>query len=220
MVKPKEQMPEYVTNHLEESGLYRILSRDSRHVLVKELPDTAENPHTIDVLVHTTHRTVREVARAVANNTRQQIYTAHAFLKDGETFMVRLAERGAIKDPRSLKGYTKQQIDSMIHLRDLEKAVLGWTRHPRLTFYQPRTARLHEGIRAYTLNPVHLDYSHLQPGDNGFGFAKNGFADDFKMPVEVESGNGPLELQLGNGTYTAGIAVMERPVEAIQGRLL
>ena len=83
-----------------------------------------EHPITIDVLAHNYQRTMPKFWDTIRSNRARGRGTAHIFYKDGELFMVRLGSRGNIKDERSLKLYSKKQIDAMIHLRYLEKAVL------------------------------------------------------------------------------------------------
>ncbi len=98
--------------------------------------------------------------------------------------MVRLGARGNIKDERSLKNYTKQEKDAMIHIRDLENLVVGMAGN-NLSYYQPETERLDESVRIFEMEPVWLDYSHIRRGDIGYGFARNTVSIDYKLPVEV-----------------------------------
>ena len=148
-------------------------------------------------------------------NRSRGVGTAHIFYKDGETFMVRLGVRGNIKDPRSLKRYTKAQIDSMVHLRGLEKAVLDMS-GGKLAYYQPATARLEEGIRLYEMVGVVLDYSHIERGDPGYGFARDAVSQDYKEARQVESITGPIELLVGGGGYVSIAPIAPKPIKPKQ----
>lgn len=189
----KKQMSEFITGLLEESGLYHILWQDNSHILVCERPGLADNPKIIDVLAHNYRRTKDELQGALRYNNYQGISTANIFYKDDETFMVRLGRRGNIKDERSLKRYSKEEIDDMIHLRDLEKRVLEMSKG-ELAYYQPETARLDESIRIFQMRNVHLDYSHIGRGDPAHGFVHNKVSDDYKLPVEIASTNVAIRL--------------------------
>ena len=216
----KDRMTEFVAERLDGSGLYNIVKRDNSHILVAERPEVREEPKTIDVLTHNYYRTKKNLRDKVGYNRSQGIGTAHIFYKDGETFMVRLAVRGKIKDLRSLKHYSKKEIDDMIHLRDLEKVVLDMS-NGELVYYQPKTARLEEGIRIFEMRNVALDYSHLKRGDPGYGFARDTLSEDYKLPVEVAKTSGPIALLVNPSVYV-GITPIEstKPVKAEQLRLL
>lgn len=206
--KQKKRMVEFVTGRLEDSGLYNIVENDSLHILVAQRPDLVEEPATIDVLAHNYHRTMRDLRSTLGYNRSKGIDTAHIFYKDGKTFMVRLGVRGNIKDPGSLKRYSKEQIDAMIHLRDLEKAVLGMS-GGELAYYQPETARLEEGIRIFEMVRVALDYTHIRPGDPGYGFVRDTVSKDYKEARQIEATiTGPIELLVSTRGY-AGIVQIE-----------
>ncbi len=214
----KRRMAEFVAGRLEDSGLYNILESDSSHILVAQRPDLVEEPVTIDVLAHNYHRTMHDMRNTLGYNRSQGIGTAHIFYKDDETFMVRLGVRGNIKDPRSLKLYTKQQIDAMIHLRDLEKVVLQMSGGD-LVYYQPQTERLEEGIRMFEMVRVALDYTHIRRGDPGYGFARDTISKDYKEARQIGATiTGPIELLVGANGYV-GIAQME-PVKPVKVKQL
>lgn len=210
----KRRMTEFIADSLDGSGLYQIIERDNLHILVAEKPEVREQPKTIDVLAHNYHRTMPEFWRTIRGNRTQGIGTAHIFYKDGETFMVRLGVRGNIKDPRSLKCYTKQQIDAMIHLRDLEKAVLEMS-GVVLPYYQHETERLEEGVRIFKMGEVALDYTHIRPGYSGYGFARDTISRDYRQAVQIGATiTGQIELLVGANGYV-GIAQME-PVKHVK----
>lgn len=205
----KERMTEFVAERLDGSGLYIIIERDISHILVAERPEVREQPKTINVLAHNYHRTMRDMRNTLGYNASRGIGTAHIFYKDGEIFMVRLGARGNIKDPRSLKRYTKAQIDAMVHLRDLEHAVLSMS-GGKLAYYQPATTRLEESIRVYEMARVCLDYSHIRKGDPGYGFARDTVSKDYKEARQIEAITGPIELLVGTNGY-AGMSLWEPP---------
>lgn len=209
--KQKNRMTEFIADSLDGSGLYKIVERDNSHILVAEKPEVREQPKTIDVLAHSYHRTIHNLRDTLSYNKNQGIIgTAHIFYKDDETFMVRLGVRGNIKDPRSLKRYTKQQIDAMIHLRDLENVVLKMS-GGELAYYQPETVRLEEGIRIFKMENVVLDYSHIGRGDPGYGFARNTVSKDYKEARQIGATIiGPIELLVGANGY-ARISPWEPP---------
>ena len=218
--KQKEQMSGFITGLLENSGLYNILKHDNSYILAIEKPDIVENPKTIDVLAHNYRRTKKELNDTLGHNNYHGISTAHIFYKDDKTFMVRLGSRGNIKDERSLKRYSKEQRDAMIHLRDLEKEVLGISRGD-LAYYQPETARLEEGIRRFEMVRVALDYTHIRRGDPGYGFVRDTVSKDYKEARQIGATiTGPIELLVGNRGY-AGISPVEptKPVKPEQPSL-
>lgn len=203
----QSRMADFVTRHVEESGKYNILERNITHLLVQEKPAEQETPNAappvIDVLLHNYNRTGTELNEAQRLNREQGRYTAHVFYKDGKHFFVRLARRGRLKDERSLKKYTKEQIDAMVHLRKLEKMVLRqFQRFPRLVYYQPETARLEQGIRFFDMLPVELDYSHIGRDDPAYSrIARDGATSiDYRLPAEVRAPGykGPIYLINGH----------------------
>ncbi len=218
--KQKTRMIEFIAGSLDGSGLYKIIIQENSHILVAEKLEVREQPKTIDVLAHNYHRTMRDLRNTLGYNRSQCIGTAHIFYKDGETFMVRLGVRGNIKDPRSLKLYTKQQIDAMTHLRDLENAVLKMS-GGELAYYQPKTERLEESIRIFEMVRVALDYSHIGRGDPGYGFARNTVSKDYKEARQIEATTCPIELLVGVNGY-ACIAPWEppKPVKPEQLKML
>lgn len=216
----KARMLNFVLDRLSSSCLYRVQSADPSlsSVRIKEIANAVDHPpRTIDVLLHADKMTVEGFAAKYNENACEGVYTANIFLKDGETFFVRLAERGHYKREKSLKHLDKQKRDSTIQLRDLEKIVLKMTK-TELAYYQPETERLPEGIRTYAMNNVVLDYSHLQRGDLGYGYAQNTRSLDYKRfePL-VTITREPMVLQLipsnlGN--------VLVRPASIVQKKFL
>ena len=106
----------------------------------------------------------------------------------------------------------------MIHLRDLEKAVLNMP-GGKLAYYQPETVRLEEGIRIFEMKRVALDYTHIRPRDPGYGFALDTVSKDYKQAVQIGATiTDPIELRVGANGY-AGIVPME-PVKPVRVKQL
>ncbi len=197
----KERMTRFIAERLEEAGLYSIVTRDTSHLLVTQRPDQVEHPRSVYVVAHNYRRTVDEAKKLQQANRERRVHTAHVFYKDGESFMVRLGRRGLLKSSRSLGNYSKPEIDAMIHLRDLEKAVLKQysTHSPQLVYYQPAGDKLPQGLRLFRMADVILTYNHLTPDDPAAHFAENGRSIDYKLPISVGYvASGPIYLLLDN----------------------
>ncbi len=132
-------------------------------------------------MTHNHKRTLPQLKQEQEGNRQQGVYTAHVFYKDGEISFARVVDRTpSWRMEKSLKNYTPQQINQMLHLRGLEKEVLnGYL--SELVYYQPKTERLDESLRMFELKEVRFDYSHLRQGDAGYGFARNGTSIDYKL---------------------------------------
>ncbi len=183
--KEKKQATEFICGKLEDSELYLIQKRLPGEIIVKEKSDVREQPRTICTLIANFFKPIAEFERLFQRNQQDQVYTAPILYKDGKTAFVRMADRSAWREDKSLKRYTPQEINQMTALRGIEKAVMKyWGKE--LAYYQPETARLEESLREFDLKTVHLDYSHLNPSDPGYGFAENRDSIDYKLPVEVD----------------------------------
>ncbi|MBT7902901.1 hypothetical protein HN587_03485 [Candidatus Woesearchaeota archaeon] len=162
----KNKMMKFMVHRLEESGLYVIMNQDHEHLVVREKPEEVETPKTIYVVGHNRRRTSDELATLQGTNRSQGVYTAHVFHKKTvhtdpkKDFFIRLMDVSAARYDKSLKNYTWDAIQAMLYLRGLEKDV-GQAYLQMLNYYQPETARLDESVRVFKLDPVNLDYSHL-----------------------------------------------------------
>lgn len=108
--------------------------------------------------------------RAFPNDGLRQLYglarekkqrVATVFYKDGETFFRSAAEKGyfgKLKDDRSLKNYTTDDMHRMILTRPEE--VFMADRNKYVQYYQPQSERLQQGIVSVSFSPVKFDYSH------------------------------------------------------------
>ena len=183
--KAKLQMAEFITNALEESGLYQIVQVNNSDILVVEKPELFEQPKTINILAHAGGMTKEDATKTVRDNAKQRVFTGHVFYKDGRTFMVRLGKRAQTKgNDRSLKKYLHVDRNKMIHLRALEKLALGRAGDFML-YYQPATERLEGSIRAYRAKDVWLDYSHVDEFHRSFDFVENRQSLDYRLMDEL-----------------------------------
>jgi len=116
---------------------------------------------------------LNELIEVVSKNKRDSINTQIRFFKDYENFFVRMVQTNISKrENKSLKNY-RGRIDKIIALNNLERFTLfGFdkflmrnfnTKHLenlKIFYYQPKTARLNEGIRTFKPEPVIFDYTH------------------------------------------------------------
>lgn len=177
----KQQCLQYLCDRLEDSGLYRIIDRAEQAILVRE---KAEPGKRIRLFLPNFGGTIPEFREAVQGSQGQDTYVCPILYKDGKTAFVRMVDRNrSWRDDKSLKNYSARRINEMLHLRGKEKVAIGLF-GPELQYYQPETEKLEESVRTFHLQPVDLDYSHLVPGDSGYGFAKDREAIDYKLPEE------------------------------------
>lgn len=185
--KEKNRMMGFILSRLESSKLYQILELDATHLVVREKKEVREVPKKIYVLGHNFKRTLDELDRVHLVNRENGTYTAHVFYKDGEISFVRMVDKNlSWRSEESLKQYNKQKINEMLSLRGIEKKVIESDGNI-LVYYQPTTDRLRESLRVFRLHPVELDYSHLRPGDPGYGFARDCTSIDYKLPKELNT---------------------------------
>ncbi|MBN2421336.1 hypothetical protein JXB27_03605 [Candidatus Woesearchaeota archaeon] len=180
----KRQMVSYVVHQLEESSLYAVENVEEDRVIVST--KTAVIPQKIKVLAIHSKIGRKELEAHQNQAIRDRELVAPIFYKDGKDFFVLLADVEAMRSEKSLKKYSPHEIHQMTSLRGLEKDVFDFTK-PTLTYYQPKTERLEEGVRTFDMNEVHLDYSHLRPGDQGYDFARNGGSEKYKLPAEIQA---------------------------------
>ena len=220
----RDGMVRFLVGRLEDSLLYDIELNEENCIIAREKPAFIEYPRTICIITHADKMTIENFERLQHTNNSLGRFAAHVFYKDGETFFVRLAERGHIKSNKALKYYKKEQRDAMIHLRDLEKnvAMLFHTNAntgPKIVYYQPGTrnlgGRLDESIRIYQLNDVILDYSHIPSDDRRHIYTPSSVVSlDYKLPVEIGTITGPLSFRFDN-TYLmrALICALAQPIK-------
>lgn len=209
MVKRKEKLraTEYISEQLEESGLYDIINCDYQHVLAKEKKDITSNPRTVDVLIANLYTPVKEFEHTKNRDLRSGFYVCPILYKDGETAFVRLVDGSAMRKDKSLKRYKEHQILGMISLRAIEKAVLDCLGGNKLTYYQPSNleveGRLGEILREFVLKPVILDYSHIDRDHHAYDFVENRESIDYKIPEETQIIKPAAKFIYRGGGYTA-----------------
>ncbi|MEM4263805.1 MAG: hypothetical protein QW666_02830 [Candidatus Woesearchaeota archaeon] len=178
----------FICRILQNSGLYVIQRTSPEHIVVVEKTEINPQPRTISVPIPNFLGKIDNFHELFEQNQRQGRYTAPVFYKDGKTAFVRMVERNmSWRTEKSLKNYSPQTINQMLHLRGIEKAVIDDFLSNKLTYYQPVSERLEESIRTFEMKTVEFDYSHIGPGDSGYGFVEDRESLDYKIPVEVES---------------------------------
>lgn len=199
----KKRMLSFVTDRIEDTNRYLIKNRDESKILLQlkpELSKDPKNPPSMYIVLHNRKMTLNDFSEINQYARKNGIYMANIFYKDGELFHVRLGQRASFKgDYKALKNYTQEELNKMIHLRGLEKEVIGkindenrYAKMPHekkldsieLSYFQPETDKLEESIRTYAILPVELDYSHIEPGDPGYGFVHNRESIDYKIADE------------------------------------
>jgi hypothetical protein len=194
--KDKNQATEFIAGLVERSRQFEIQSVDFESVLVKEKATLVEDPSTIEIFLPYAPRAESKLSEAIKRNRYNGIHTCPMLYKDGKTGFVRMVDRSSWRAEESLKLYDLRQIAQMIHLRDVEKTMMQVTELGAITYVQPETARLAPSVRQFTMNPVHLDYSHITEGDPGYGFVEDRVSIDYVLPEEEVSIAGPMEFFL------------------------
>ncbi len=184
--KEKKQAISFITNLLEQSENYAILRKTENGVLVREKHAEEEDPRTIRIVLANALPTIDSFTDIHDFHRREGTYTAPVLYKDGKTAFVRMVDRNrSWRADKSLKNYSPQQINQMLHLRGIEKAI-GQRFGNDLTYYQPETGNLEESVRTFHLHGVHLDYSHIDRDHQAYGFVGNRESIDYKLPQEIE----------------------------------
>ncbi len=194
--KDKRRCLQYLLERVEDSGLYTILAQDERSLAVEE----QDTKRKVCVLVPNFYGTIDAFTQLMRLNQQERVYLCPLLYKDGKTAFVRMVDRNhSWRTDKSLKNYSSRQINQMLHLRGIEKAVME-SFGKELHYYQPETSQLDESIRTFHLKPVDLDYSHLGPGDAGYDYAKDRESIDYKLPEEAA----PAITGAARFTYTPG----------------
>ncbi|HLC80582.1 MAG TPA: hypothetical protein VJG31_02310 [Candidatus Nanoarchaeia archaeon] len=182
--REKRRAVQFICDLVENSDNYTVLSRDERQLAAQEKKEVREIPRQINVIIPNFLETISDFPRHLRSNALGGIYTAPVFYKDGKTAFVRMVDRNrSWRDEKSLKRYTLQQINQMLHLRGIEKAVME-NYGKKLDYYQPAMERLTESVRTFEMLPVELDYSHISQWDERYNFVQNRESIDYKLPEE------------------------------------
>ncbi len=182
--REKKQAVQFLCDLLENSDKYILLSRDERQLAAQEKKEVRDSPRQINIVVPNFLEGIADFTLQLRSNVSRGIYTAPVFYKDGKTAFVRMVDRNCSwRTNKSLKRYTPQQINQMLHLRGIEKAVMeNYGRE--LDYYQSATERLTESVRTFEMLPVELDYSHIPSWDERSDFVQDRESVDYKLPKE------------------------------------
>jgi len=159
--KEKKAMREYINGLFEENPNTRILySNDD----ILEIEDLVQEKKA-GVFLHNKKTTKKDFKKLIKKYDNFNQGLINIFYKDYINFFVRLAQgpkkrSESWRQDKSLKNYSQNQINRMLHLRDLEKLTLQHWGNP-LAFYQPKTDSLEEGLRLFEMENVVFDYTHL-----------------------------------------------------------
>ena len=210
-----KEATQFICDRLEDSGLYVVKSRDHTQITLTQRPDLVEDPRTIRVLMANVFPQFKDYTTACGQNYTQGALTAPVLYKDkeSETAFVRMVDRNGWRLEQSLKRYTAQQVNQMLALRKIEKAVQNNV-GPHLTFYQPESDRLPEAICQFGLDTVSLDYSHIDAGDKRFDFVENRISIDYVLPTLEQSLTGPVRFkQINRGRFLQFSPAEPKPMQ-------
>tara|TARA_Y100000310_G_scaffold343864_1_gene453560 strand:- start:4223 stop:4972 length:750 start_codon:yes stop_codon:yes gene_type:complete len=194
MVKKREKLAatQYICDLAENSGRYHILGRDGTSATVKE--SEAEDPKTVQVLIPNFLGSRRKFNEELAQNTAHNVYSSPIFYKDGKTGFVRMVDTNmSWRADKSLKRYTPQEINEMLHLRGMEKESIELFGEP-LFYFQPKTTRLNQSIRGFTIGEVILDYSHIEPDELASRFVEDRVSINYALPNDIGSAEEAIEF--------------------------
>jgi hypothetical protein len=199
-VRDKKQAIDFICGLVEDSKKYLIGSRDNKSIKLKDNPTLRASPRSMEIVMANFLGKPANYKQRVLGNIEDRCYTVPLFYKDGKTAFVRMVDKNSSwRSEKSLKRYTVQEINQMITLRKIEKKLTETSNC--LSFYQPRTNRLIESVRDFNLDSVVLDYSHIEPGDHGYGFVQNKISINYKIPRELSSiTSGPIDFKCGRYT--------------------
>lgn len=195
MVSRKEKVRalEFLAEMLKRSQKYTIGELDPEHILATT--EISDKKLSISVILANYQGSSRDYLHQVAQNAQRGIFTCPILYKDGKTAFARMVDNNlSWRTDRSLKQYSSQEVNSMISLRKIEKEVLEQFGEEVLSYYQPSQERLEETLRRISLGEVVLDYSHIGPGDQGYGFVEDRPSIDYKIPEQVSSSNDAAEF--------------------------
>jgi len=180
----RERMKNFILENLENSK-YPIQSVADNKIVILSKKD--KKLPSLTLFLHSEKGKLSDFQHEINVALDSREYVSNIFYKDGENFYVRLGRRARIKGKnKSLKKYIKNDLDRMLHLRDLEKVAFS-IQSPKntLLYYQPETKRIKESIRAYNMKDVFLDYSHIPEEDRRYNFVKNRKSIEYKIAEEL-----------------------------------
>lgn len=180
----RKRMSNAALAYLEDAG-YGIDSANEGEIIV--LSRREGDKRKLHLFLHNQTTNYKESIHSINRAVYGGDLVSNIFYKDGKNFHVRLGWRANTKgNGRSLKRYTKRDLDRMLHLRELEKFVLQKNSpQTTLTYYQPETIKLAEGLRSYNMGSVILNYEHITSRNIRFDFARPDTARDYKIAQEI-----------------------------------
>lgn len=163
---------QFIADRLEESGLYTILARKDKEVRVCDA-----DKQEYDILMMNFLGSYKKVLEKVNKSRSVGKSWCPILYKDGKSAYKLLVDASeAWRGDLSLKRYNRNQVNTMLHLRKLEKKLLNG-RRTRLFYYDP------EGqIEIIKMNRVTLDYSHVDPMHQSHGFVHDRESVDYTLP--------------------------------------
>jgi hypothetical protein len=179
----RERMKEYVVGLLEDAR-YPIVSASQYEIVFgSKIPERKDDRAHL-YLVSNKVKTAKDFSHDFHMALRNRDFAATLYYKDGENFHVLLGGRAKVQ--RSLDRYSEADKNMMVELNAWEKFGLSAV-SPRklLVYYQPETARLNEGLRAYQMDDVVLDHSYLEEDNWKRNFARGGISVEWKIAREL-----------------------------------
>lgn len=200
--KDKQRMKDFVSQQILDTDRFDILGEYKKGLLISQKKEDAK---TLFVYLHDSKTPLHTYNAHVAQILKNHDFISNVFYKNDKDFMVRLGSSGTGRSGKSLKLYSRDQINNMIHLRGLEKAVLNKQfNNDHLVYYQPETANLQEALREYNMGNVDLDYSHLDSDTYAGSYSQEGVSEDYKIAQEILTPNENLTFK-GNGSRLLSI---------------
>ncbi|GEM_PF-3360367 len=185
--KQRERMKEYVSEKLENSGIYIVKDISEDCLKLEPNPDGE-----VYLFLHSNPNGSRDFEHKLNRLIYNGNYVTNIFYKNGEDFFRQLTDREKfILRDRSMKNYSFNEISRMIKLREKEQKILHFSGDRRLVYYQPDNSefggRLEEGLVSFELKPIFASYSHRNRDDKGYDFIMAN--DGRKLDTRVISGN-------------------------------
>ncbi len=175
ILKKKKERIEQMLNYLEYYFFLKNIvftkSVSNFSYLVKD-NNTKDNLGII-LIPNKSCLTKKKLLNERSNLVKYTIYINSIFYKDGKNFYQRMVDTNSSwRTDKSLKNYSSYEINQIIRLTDLERLVatnydLYYMSEPEylknkiLTYYQPQTQRLNDGIIKRKIKSVILDYDHI-----------------------------------------------------------
>lgn len=175
-----EQMLDYTNEFLKENHRVLITTENPNNFVIRTSDGTQKG-----LILLNRQIPIRELEPIYRSNLRSYGQNVCVFYKDGKVFFRRMVENNAWRSDKSLKKYSEKEINEIISLtiqernalfdfnsRIMENFSASSLKGRKLAYYQPKTERLSEELINFEPGIVSLDYSHIEEGQQGYGFAK------------------------------------------------